>query len=74
LNANVDFANHLPFTSTYAESSVNAVINARQKNDKKMQWTREGAHHVLQIRTSRCSKSWAQDWENAQEKMYLKAA
>jgi predicted DNA binding protein len=67
-------AAHLPFTSTLAESSVNALINARQKDNKKMQWTREGAHHVLQIRTSRFSKTWEQDWQKAQEKMYLKAA
>ncbi len=39
-----------------------------------MQWTREGAHNVLQIRASRFSKSWEQDWEKAQEQIYLKAA
>lgn len=65
---------HLPFTSTIAESSVNELINTRQKNNKKMQWTREGAHNVLQIRASRFSKSWEQDWEKAQEQIYLKAA
>ena len=65
---------NLPFTSTIAESSVNELINTRQKNNKKMQWTREGAHNVLQIRASRFSKSWEQDWKKAQEKIYLKAA
>lgn len=65
---------NLPFTSTYAEISVNAVINARQKDNKKMQWTREGAHNILQIRSSRFSKTWAQDWKEAQEAMYQKAA
>ena len=64
----------LPFTSTYAEISVNAVINARQKDNKKMQWTREGAHNILQIRSSRFSKTWAQDWKEVQEAMYQKAA
>jgi len=65
---------NLPFTSTIAESSVNELINTRQKNNKKMQWTREGAHNILQIRTSQFSKTWEQDWENAQERIYLKAA
>jgi len=64
----------LPFISTVAESSVNELINTRQKNNKKMQWTREGAHNVLQIRTSQFSKTWNQDWAKAQEKIYLKAA
>ncbi len=40
--------NGLPFTSQLAETSVNSVINARQKN-KKMQWSREGAHNLIQI-------------------------
>jgi len=64
----------LPFTSTIAESSVNELINTRHKNNKKMQWSREGAHSILQIRTSRFSKTWEQDWEKAQEKLYRKAA
>ena len=67
-------ASHLPFTSTIAESSVNELINIRQKNNKKMQWSREGAHDILQIRTSRFNKTWKQDWENAQDEIYKKAA
>ena len=67
-------AANLPFTSTIAESSVNELINTRQKNNKKMQWTRKGAHDILQIRASVFSKTWAQDWEKAQEKIYKKAA
>lgn len=74
INYQERYANHLPFTSTYAESSVNAVINTRQKNDKKMQWSREGAHCVLQIRTSIFSKTWQKDWENIQDYLYQKAA
>jgi hypothetical protein len=65
---------NLPFTSTIAESSVNELINTRQKNNKKMQWTREGAHNILQIRTSRFSKTWAEDWAIAQNEIYKKAA
>jgi len=67
-------AANLPFTSTLAESSVNAIINVRQKDNKKMQWSREGAHNILQIRTSRFSKTWEQDWQKAQERIYLNAA
>jgi len=67
-------AANLPFTSTYAESSVNSVINARQKDNKQMQWSRDGAHSILQIRTSRFSRTWEQDWGQAQEQIYLKTA
>lgn len=67
-------ADNLPFSSTIAESSVNALINARQKDNKKMQWTREGAHSILQIRTSCFSKTWKQDWESVQKDLYREAA
>ena len=39
-----------------------------------MQWTREGAHSVLQIRTSIFSKTWEDDWRKAQSIIYKKAA
>ena len=65
---------NLPFSSTIAESSVNEVINTRQKNNKKMQWSREGAHNILQIRTSKFSKTWEHDWKKAQEKIYTDVA
>ena len=64
----------LPFTSTMAESSVNCLINTRQKGNQKMQWSRQGAHDVLQIRTSIFSKSWTNDWNQAQQGIYKKAA
>jgi len=67
-------SNNLPFTSTLAESSINTLINARQKNNKKMQWSREGAHSVLQIRTSLFSKTWIKDWMLVQDKIYRQAA
>lgn len=67
-------AANLPFTSSYAESSVNTVINERQKNNKKMQWTREGAHNVLQIRTSLFSKTWKEDWDKVKTRIYRKVA
>lgn len=67
-------AEGLAFTSTLAESSVNSLINMRQKDNKKMQWSREGAHSILQIRTSRFSKAWTGDWEAVEKEMYKNAA
>lgn len=67
-------AKELPFTSTLAETSVNSLINERQKNNKKMQWSREGSHNILQIKTSLFSKTWNEDWQQAQQKIYKKAA
>src|SRR5262245_60121543 len=46
------------YTSQVAESHVEALINARHKRTKKMQWTRKGAHHVLQIRAMMASDEW----------------
>lgn len=63
----------LPFSSQLAESSVNSIINEPQKN-KKMQWTREGAHNILQIRTSLFSKRWKEDWQNISNDIYKTAA
>jgi hypothetical protein len=46
------------YTSQVAESHIDTLINARHKRTKKMQWTREGAHHVLQIRALMASNEW----------------
>ena len=51
----------LSFTSNVAETYVNNVINTRQKNDGRMQWSRIGADTVLQIRSSVQSKAWDAD-------------
>ena len=53
------------FTSQVAESHVESVINARHKASAKMQWTREGAHNVLQIRASITSNEWKNRWPRA---------
>src|SRR2546426_12347565 len=45
-------------TSQVAESHIDALINVRHKRTKKMQWTRAGAHHVLQIRAMMASDEW----------------
>jgi len=46
------------YTSQVAESHIETLINARHKRTRKMQWTREGAHHVLQIRAMMASDEW----------------
>jgi hypothetical protein len=53
------------YTSQVAESHIEAVINARHKSSGKMQWTREGAHNVLQIRAIITSKKWENSWQGA---------
>jgi len=67
-------SNNLPFTSNVAESTVNNLINVRQKNKQRMTWSREGSHSVLQIRSSIYSKSWSNDWEVVEENIYKEAA
>jgi hypothetical protein len=53
------------YTSQVAESHIEALINARHKRTKKMQWTREGAHHVLQIRAMMASDEWESKGQGA---------
>jgi hypothetical protein len=65
--------NKLPFTSQLAELAINSIINERQKN-KKMQWSRAGAHNILQIRTSIFSNGLDSDWNTILGKMFKKAA
>ena len=64
----------LVFTSNLTESTVNSLINERQKGKQKMLWSRDGAHNVLQIRSSIASKSWQNDWKKIENKIYPKAA
>jgi len=51
------------YTSQVAESHIESIINDRYKNSKKMQWTREGAHNVLQIRGMITSNEWDDNWQ-----------
>jgi hypothetical protein len=53
------------YTSQVAESHIDALINARHKRTKKMQWTRAGAHHVLQIRAMMASDEWESKRQDA---------
>lgn len=56
--------NKLIYTSHVAESTVEHLINDRFKRKQKMQWSREGAHNILQIRASIASNDWAYEWED----------
>ncbi len=64
----------LLFTSHIAESTVEHLINERHKRKQKMQWTRESAHNVLQIRTAIASNEWKYKWESAVENAIGKVA
>ena len=59
-----DLLRFQPFTSQVAESHIDTLINARHKRKQKMQWTREGAHNVLQIRALMASNEWEEKWLN----------
>lgn len=52
------------YTSQVAESYIDSLINARHKRTGKMQWTREGAHQVLQIRAMMACNHWEHQWQN----------
>ena len=64
----------LTYTSNIAEMTVNTLINDRQKGKQKMLWSRDGAHNVLQIRSSLFSNTWASDWKKVEERIYKKVA
>jgi hypothetical protein len=49
----------LPYTSNVAEANVESQINARFKRKQKMQWNRENAHNVLQVRSVIYSNEWS---------------
>lgn len=66
--------NGLLFTSHVAESTVEHLINERHKRKQKMQWTRESAHQVLQIRAAMASNDWCYVWESAVEAAIQKVA
>ncbi len=51
------------YTSQTAKSHIDSLINARDKRTKKMQWTREGADRVLQIRAMMASEEWDSKWQ-----------
>lgn len=52
------------YTSQVAESHIDYIINERYKKSKKMQWTRDGVHNVLQIRGMITSNEWDKNWQS----------
>jgi len=48
------------FTSHVAESTVEHYAGSRLKKQQKMQWTRDGAHGILQLRGAMISDTWEQ--------------
>lgn len=51
------------FTSSFAESTVESLINQRCKGKKHMRWTREGLNNILQIRAAIASNNWNNIWK-----------
>lgn len=45
-----------------AESHIDSMINTRHKRKQKRQWTRQGAHNVLQIKAMMASNEWKENW------------
>src|SRR5207248_11401407 len=56
---------HQTYTSQVIESHIDVLINARHKKTRKMQWSRDGADNVLQIRATMASNEWASKWQSA---------
>ena len=63
--------NRLPYTSSIVESTIETLVNTRHKKKHKAQWSREGAHNVLQIRASRASSKWQEEWNQAKLAFYV---
>lgn len=41
-----------PVSTAFVESTINEVIARRMAKKQQMQWSREGAHYLLQARTA----------------------
>ena len=74
----VDYADReeksLSYTSQVAESHIDTIINDRFKRTNKMQWTRDGAHSVLQVRSLIESDQWGDKWQAPVLKALMSAA
>lgn len=64
------------FTSTFAESTINEVIARRFSKKQQMQWSKKGAHLMLQARTkvlngdlADCFKKWYPNLKIEQEEV-----
>lgn len=61
----------LPYTSSVIESTIETLVNTRHKKKHKAQWSREGAHNILQIRASRASNAWNKEWNEVKHRFYI---
>jgi hypothetical protein len=79
LSNNINYLTHyqlrkdkrLPYTSSVIESTIETLVNTRHKKKHKAQWSREGAHNILQIRASRASNKWQEEWSQAKQRFYI---
>lgn len=60
------YRNNEIYTSSFTEASVNEVIARRFSKKQQMQWTKEGAHYMLQTR----AKVLNSDWRDCFKKWY----
>jgi len=63
-----------PYSSHVAESTVEHYASARLKKKQKMQWTRNGAHGILQIRGAMISNLWDQCCDDILRISHIKKA
>lgn len=64
--------NNKPISSQAIESIVGSLINERYKKNQKMQWTREAAHNLLQIRAAKMSGEFEKIWPIAANEFFSK--
>ena len=64
----------LIYTSSLAESTVEHLLSGRMKKKQKMQWTREGCHSILQLRSAMASDLWDTIFEDIESQELRKAA
>jgi transposase-like protein/nuclear transport factor 2 (NTF2) superfamily protein len=51
------------YTSSIAESTVEAMINSRYRQTQKMQWSKESSHKSLQVRAAQYSNILGKLWD-----------
>ena len=64
----------LIYTSSIAESTVEHLLSERLKKKQKMQWSRKGAHSILQLRSAMVSGLWNTIFEDIESQELRKAA
>ena len=53
------YRNGEPFTTSFVESTVNQVVSKRFCKRQQMQWSKRGAHLLLQARVKTLNREWA---------------